>query len=125
MEYIGFILGIFGLMAYLQCSSLKRRIEKLEEQLTKTEGTTFHEDRRALLEAAHSYIGQKVSLELKEDHEDVDIMSYGNGSHGSNTILDVDEDWLLIRIESPKKCKDKLIRMESVERITVISPTVE
>ena len=27
MEYLGFIFGVFGLMAYLQVSSLKRRLD--------------------------------------------------------------------------------------------------
>jgi hypothetical protein len=73
-----------------------------------------------MIEATQSYIGQTAKLDLKEDHEDVDIMSYGNSKHGTNTILDADEDWLLVRIKSAKGEKDKLIRMESVQRISVL-----
>ncbi|MBR4163741.1 MAG: hypothetical protein IKR11_09480 [Solobacterium sp.] len=120
MEYIGFVFGIFGFMAYLQISSLKGRIDDLERELTKMKGTSYHEDRKALLQAAGSYIGQKVNIDLKEDHEDVDIFNYGNTKHGSNMILDADEEWILLQIETPKGTKEKLIRMESVERISVI-----
>lgn len=120
MSIIAFVFGIFGLMAYLQTSSLKRRIEKLELELAKTEGTPFYAERNAMTEATRSYIGKTVKLDLKEDHEDVDIMSYGNSRYGTNTILDTDGDWILVRIKSPKGEKDKLIRMESVQRISIL-----
>lgn len=61
-----------------------------------------------------------MNIDLKEDHEDVDIINYGNTKHGSNTVLDADNEWLLVRIETPKKTVEKLIRMESVERISLI-----
>ena len=83
-------------------------------------GTSYHEDRTALVKSVREYIGQKVNIDLKEDHEDVDIINYGNTKHGSNTVLDADNEWLLVRIETPKKTVEKLIRMESVERISLI-----
>ena len=119
MEYLGFIFGIFGLMAYLQLTSLKGRISELERQLTGLKGTSYYEDRRALLQAARSYMGRKVRIELKEDREDTDIHMYGNTKHGSNQILDADEEWLLVRGETPKGSRDKLIRLSSVSRISV------
>lgn len=118
MEYLGFIFGIFGLLAYLQITPLKRRMDKLEEELTRTKGTSFHEDRQSLMNAVRSYTGEKVILTLKEDYVDADIVSYGNTKHGSNTILDADEDWMLIRIETPKGNKQKLIRMESIQSVS-------
>ena len=48
MEYIGMIFGVFGLMAYLQVFPLKRRIDLLEEQLARTEGTQAFEERASL-----------------------------------------------------------------------------
>ena len=119
MEYVGFIFGIFGLMAYLQLSSLKNRVASLERELTMIKGTSFHKDRAALLEAAGSYIGKDVKIDLKEDHADFDIINYGNTKYGSNRILDADREWMLVRIESPKGNRDKLIRMESVKRISL------
>ncbi len=121
MEYAAFVFGIFGLLAYLQVSPLKRRIDRLEEQLAHTEGTPHYEERTALFEAARSYIGRQVMLELKEDQEDADILLYGNSKRGSNTILDTDGEWMLVRVASPKGEKDKLIRLASVERISVLS----
>ncbi len=120
MEYLGLVFGIFGFMAFLEVSSLKRRISSLEEALARTEGTALHADRQSLLRAAEQYIGQEVEIELKEDHGDVDIMMYGNSKHGANTILDVDEEWMLVRIKMPKGEKEKLIRMESVARIGTV-----
>ncbi len=122
METLGFIFGIFGLLAYLQLSSLKKRIDELERELTRTKGTSYHEDRTALMNAAKSYIGETVNIDLKEDHQDLDLISYGNTKHGSNTILDADEEWIRVRIETPKGVKEKLIRMESIERISLIRP---
>ena len=121
MEYmgvLGFIFGIFGLMAYTSMGPLKRRIEALEGELANTKGTSYHEDRAALVKAAEGYIGKKVKIELKEDHEDSDIISYGNSRYGSNTVLDVDGGWLKIHIDSPKRNMDKLIRLESIQSIT-------
>ena len=62
-----------------------------------------------------------MNLDLKEDHEDVDVTMYGNTKHGSNTILDVDDEWMLVRIDTPKGTKEKLLRLESVERISVLA----
>lgn len=120
MEYAAFIFGIFGLMAYMQVSSLKGRIDEMERQLTQMKGTSYHEDRTALLQAAKTYMNKAVNIDLKEDHGDIDIMNYGNTKHGTNTILDADNEWLLVRIETPKAVKTKLLRMESIERISVI-----
>ncbi len=122
METLGFIFGIFGLLAYLQLSSLKKRVDELERELTRTKGTSYHEDRTALMNAAKSYTGQSVNIDLKEDHQDLDLISYGNTKHGSITILDADEEWVRVRIETPKGVKEKLIRMESIERISLIRP---
>lgn len=121
MEYmgiLGFIFGIFGLLAYTSMGPLKRRVEALEEELARTKGTSYHEERSSLVRAAEGYIGKKVDIDLKEDHEDSDIISYGNTKHGSNTIMDVDGGWMLLKIDSPKGSKQKLIRLESVQRIT-------
>ena len=120
MEYVGFIFGIFGLLAYLQFSSLKKRVNALEEELAGIAGTSLFEERSALLNAVETYIGKQVVLELKEDCEDVDIVMYGNSKHGTNTILDADGDWIFVRIDSAKGSKEKLIRAGSVQRISLI-----
>ena len=85
MQYIGFIFGIFGLLAYLELSSLKKRISDLERQMTAMQGTSYHEDRKALVKVARSCFNQKVNIDLKEDHQDVDIMMYETS--GSFSVL--------------------------------------
>ena len=120
MEYIGIVFGIFGLFAYVQLSSLKKRIGALEEELAGIVGTSSYEARRALMDAVESYIGKQVVLELKEDCEDADIQMYGNTKHGTNTILDADGDWLLVRVDSKKGSKEKLIRAGSIQRISLV-----
>ena len=119
MEYVGFVLGIFGLVAFLESASLKKRVDELERELGRIQGTSFAESKTSLKKAIQAYIGQNVILDMKEDHEDVDIYNYGNTKHGSVTVEDADEDWLLIRLESPKGTKRKLIRLESVDKITL------
>ena len=63
--------------------------------------------------------GKSVTIDLKEDNEDPDIMMYGNTAQGTNTVLDVDDRWMLVRIESKKGTKEKLIRLDSVQTIGV------
>lgn len=121
MEYLGFIFGIFGLFAYIELASLKKKVTALEKELAGIAGTPSFEERRALLDAVESYIGKQVVLDLKEDCEDADIMMYGNSKHGSNTILDADDDWILVRIDSAKGSREKLIRAGSVQRISLVS----
>ena len=119
MEYIAFVFGIFGLMAYLQLSSLKNRMTALEDQLARISGTPQAEDRAALRKAAMEYAGKPVISEQKEDQQDVDVMMYGNSRYGSNTILDVDGEWMLLHVCTPKGEKDKLIRLGSIQRISL------
>lgn len=120
MQYAAFIFAIFGLLAYLELSSLKKRIAELERQLSTIQGTRYAAERSSRAAAVQSYIGRRVKLELKEDHEDVDVVMYGNTRHGSNTILDADEDWMLVRIDGPKGVKEKLLRLESIQNVTLV-----
>ena len=108
-------------IAYVQLSSLKKRVTALEEELAGIAGTSSFEERRTLIDAVETYIGKQVILELKEDCEDVDIVMYGNSKHGTNTILDADGDWILVRIVSAKGSKEKLIRTGSVQRISLVN----
>ncbi|MCR4671767.1 MAG: hypothetical protein K5637_00830 [Lachnospiraceae bacterium] len=119
MEYVGIIFGIFGILAYVELSSVKKRVAALEEELAGIAGTSSFEKRRDLLDAVDTYIGKQVIFDLKEDCEDADIVMYGNSKHGSNTLLDADRDWLLVRIDSTKGSKEKLIRTGSVQRISL------
>lgn len=120
MEIVAYVFGFFGFLAWLQVSSLEKKLADVERELTRMKGTSYHQDRSALVQATKSYIGQQVRIDLKEDHEDVDIFNYGNSPSGSITVLDSDNEWLLIQVSSKKGSVRKLIRMESVEGISVI-----
>ena len=76
MIYVAFVFAIFGFMAYLQISSLKKRVDELERTLSKQEGTSYYNRRKSLSQIARSYIGKPVTLTMKEDHMDSDIISY-------------------------------------------------
>ena len=120
MEYLGVALGIFGILAFFQVSTLRSKVDALERQLAKVQGTTYSEDRKGLEQIVRSSIGQKVKIDMKEDYWDADILSYGNSKHGFNTIVDVDEEWVLVRTESPKGSKDKLIRLDSIQSLATV-----
>ena len=77
MEYAAFVFAIFGFMAYMQLSSLQKRVNELERALTSMNGTSYAKSREDLIAAARAYIGQNVRLELKEDCADADIMIVG------------------------------------------------
>ena len=120
MEYIGIVFGIFGLLAYLQVASLKNRVAALEEEVARIDGTASSEERKTLLNALETYVGRQVVIEQKEDCQDVDIIMYGNAKSGTNTILDADGDWILVRIDSAKGSKEKLIRTGSISRVSLL-----
>ena len=105
MEYVGIVFGVFGLFAYVELFSLKKRVVALEEELAGIAGTASYEERRSLLDAVSGYIGKQVKLELKEDCEDVDA----------------DGEWILVRVDSAKGSKEKLIRAGSVQRISLVN----
>lgn len=120
MEYVAFVVAIFGFVAYCELFSLKKRIGQLEEQLTATKGTSYAYSRESLKKLAQSYIGKNVRINLREEMEDLEVISHGNAKGGANVILDVDDEWILVRINGPKKSFEKLLRLAAVESLTVI-----
>ena len=119
MQYIAYVFGIFGFLAYIELSSLKKRISELERQLSRISGTSYAENLDSLASAVKTYMGKTVAVDFKEDQTDADIAMYGNSKHGKNTILDADSDWVLIRTESARGVKEKLIRLESIRNIRI------
>lgn len=120
MNYVAFVLAIFGFMAYCELSSLKKRIGQIEEQLATAKGTSYAYSRESLKKLAQSYIGKNVRINLREEMEDLDVISQGNIKRGANVILDVDDEWMLVRINGPKKSFEKLLRLSAVESLTVV-----
>ena len=117
MSTLGLIFGILGFIAFIEVFSLQSRIKVLERELQKVDGTSFAESARSLSAAVKEQIGKSVKIDLKEDEQDVDIVMYGNTAHGSNTVIDADGEWMLIRVEGPKGVKENLIRLSSVQGI--------
>ena len=117
MEYVAYVFGLFGFMAYLQMSSMKKRICDLEKQMSKLSGTSYAENRKSLKKIVGDLTGRDVNITQKEDQQDADIMMYGNTKYGNNIIRDVDDEWVLVRVVSAKKNADKLIRLDSIRRI--------
>ena len=59
MQYVAFAFAIFGFLAYLELSSLKKRIDELERQLTKMQGTSFMRIGRACCRRRRPISGRK------------------------------------------------------------------
>ncbi len=120
MVYVAFVFGLFGLIAFCEIESMKKRINDLENMLAKMEGSPLYETRTSLVRVAGTYIGKTVKLHMKEDYTDFDIVNYGNTKHGLVTILDVDDDWMHVRITTPKGVKEKLLRIDGVGGIAEV-----
>ena len=90
----------------------KKNYRKSKEQ-------TIKKSAQSLYTMVQSYIGQPVIIQLKEDYLDGDVLGYGNSKHGSNTILEVDPEWVLVLIKSKKEEKKKLIRLHSIDSISL------
>ena len=52
MEYVAYVFGIFGLFAFCEVFSLKKRIVGLENALAKMEGSPLYESRMSLMRVA-------------------------------------------------------------------------
>lgn len=120
METIGFIFGIFGLLAFCEVSTLQHRVKKLEkafeEHFASAKGSPSYEERMALLKLIKSYVGKKVILEFQSEEFDFYEVRTSSGK-GSCTILDADKDWVLVNLNYGKVNKDKLIRLKEISRI--------
>lgn len=119
LGYIGFVFGIFGLLAFCSQSGLKKRIKRLEDELASAKGTSYSMSKESLAKLAAEYKNQQVKIEFKEDCWDSDVITYGN-TKGKNIILDADENWILVEITTPKKTLQKLFRLDSIDGLTLI-----
>ena len=57
MDYLGFVFGVFGLVAFLGFESLKKRVRDLEKQMSSLSGTGYAAEKQSLVRAAQGYIG--------------------------------------------------------------------
>ena len=119
LTYLGFVFGLMGFLAFCSQSDLKRRIKRLEHELASTKGSSYAVARESLAKLASQNIGKTVKISFKEDCWDSDVMVYGN-TKGKNTILDADDNWILVEISTPKKTIEKLFRIDSIDGITLV-----
>lgn len=120
MGIIGFVFGILGFTAFCSQSSLKSRIKRLEDELSSMKGSSYSLSRESIAGYASQNKGKRVKISFKEDCADTDVIMYGNPK-GSNVILDSDDSWILVEITSPKKTVRKLLRIDSIDGLTLIN----
>ncbi|MBR2806913.1 MAG: hypothetical protein IKE18_09085 [Oscillospiraceae bacterium] len=120
MEYVAFIFAIFGFFAYIELSKLKNRVNDLEAQLSKVKGTSHFESAQTIKKLVEQNLGRRVYLNLREGYEDQEIYM---AVYQKREIVMVDADggWILVNVGSPKGTLEKLIRVESIQSIDVVS----
>ena len=120
MEYVAFIFAIFGFFAYIELSKLKNRVNDLEAQLSKVKGTSHFESAQTIKKLVEQNLGRRVYLNLREGYEDQEIYM---ALYQKREIVMVDADggWILVNVGSPKGTLEKLIRVESIQSIDVVS----
>lgn len=104
MESVGFV---FGLVAFVWCLSLSNRITTLE-RIIKNAGIVDIE-KEELKQVLKKNIGKSGKLDFESWKEDADIQNR------VCTILDVDGEWVSLRVE--KKNVEKLVRIEVIKSI--------
>jgi len=117
---LGFIFGLMGFMAFLSESDLKKRIKRLEDELSQIKGTSFSVSKESLAGIASGYIGKQVKISFKEDCWDPDVLTYGN-TKGKNVIMDADDNWILVEITTPKKVILRIFRLDSIDGLTAVN----
>ena len=112
MEY----LGVFGFISFVFVLTLQGKVSKLERQMREAgigeEGAALNGDLSTSLEKR---IGCQVKLDFYDGEADVDI-----ASAKAVTIKDVDEKWVLVRLEHKKKACEKLIRISTIKGVTEV-----
>ena len=68
MVYVALLFGIFGLVAYVEQSALKKRIQRLEQALAGMNGTAYAEERKSVAQMVQSCLG-------KLDRADRDLLA--------------------------------------------------
>ena len=112
MEY----LGVFGFISFVFVLTLQGKVSKLERQMREAgigeEGAALNGNLSTSLEKR---IGCQVKLDFYDGEADVDI-----ASAKAVTIKDVDEKWVLVRLEHKKKACEKLIRISTIKGVTEV-----
>lgn len=104
MEYIGYI---FGLVSFVMCCTLSSKVSKLDRMMK--QAGIGKEKSDSLKEVFEKNVGQVGIMEFESDEENTDL------NQKECHILDVDEDWVLLK--TLKKDVVKLIRIDSIKNI--------
>ncbi|GLC30723.1 hypothetical protein [Clostridium omnivorum] len=104
MESIGYI---FGIAALIWCVSLSSEVAKLKRMIK--ECGISNSEKASLRGILGKNIGRLGKIKFESDAEDYEILSK------YCLLEDIDEDWLLVKIE--KSEIEKLIRIESIKGI--------
>lgn len=116
MEYVIWPFAIMGFVAFCSMGGLNTRIAKLERQLATVNGSQFHEEKISLMKVLQGYIGKNVVLEMRGERTDLDLVN-ATVRKGSCIVLDVDRDWVLIRVAYDKTEKEKLFRLSEISGV--------
>lgn len=104
MESLGYI---FGMAALVWCISLSAQVAKLNRMIK--EYGIVNSDKTSLKDILKKNIGKLGKIKFESNAEDYDFLSK------YCLLEDIDEDWLLVKIE--KSDIEKLIRIESIKSI--------
>ncbi len=100
MEYLGIFAFIFAIGALVKVRRLERQLR--ENDITSRAG-------RGLARQLEQYRGQVIGIDIED-----------GGFIGDVRVLDVDEAWVLLRVNEGKKSqRDALYRLDNVEQIKV------
>lgn len=111
---LGNIFWIFGLFAFIQMWGLSARIRRLE----RAKGN--NSEIADLTEIIVTHIGKQIdTITFYEDEEDEDDDLECLGKNEKAFIEEVDEKWVLLRVEKAKKTVRKLIRISSIKGIAL------
>lgn len=94
-----------GMIAVIWCISLSSRLKKVEQLLKEPE---TRREEASLQRILSKHIGGCVKLELKEDCD-------GDFENTTCRVVDVDEQWVLVRQE--KKGFEGLIRIRQINSL--------
>lgn len=118
MDLLYKIWAFFGFLAFIQIggiyanSARTRRKERSESGNLHAERSSVKDDMTEILAPR---IGKEISLDFYEDEEDMDLLFMDK--HHKSILLDIDPKWALIRIETSKTHKEKLIRISSIKGV--------
>lgn len=125
METITMVWSIMGFIAFITLFSLRDRVIRLERQLSDCGNSRQFQSRDELGDRMREYIGKRIILGFYEDEEDIDVLTYAENPRGGVTVIDCDEKWVLVRIDTGKKSLQKLLRINSIKDISSVIPDQE